>query len=35
MKYAEAGVDVLILVPQIPNLTQVERLAEDVVPLYH
>ena len=34
-KYAEAGVDVLILVPQIPDLMQVERLGEDVLPLYH
>ena len=34
-KYAEAGVDVLILVPQIPALSQVERLAKDVLPLFH
>ena len=34
-KYADAGVDVLILVPQIPHIGQVEQLARDVVPLYH
>ncbi len=32
--YAEAGVDILILFPQIPSLDQVERLAEDVLPAY-
>ena len=32
--YEEAGVDVLILFPEIPSLDQVERLAEDVLPAY-
>jgi alkanesulfonate monooxygenase SsuD/methylene tetrahydromethanopterin reductase-like flavin-dependent oxidoreductase (luciferase family) len=32
--YAEAGIDLLILFPQIPDLAQVERLAEDVLPAY-
>jgi alkanesulfonate monooxygenase SsuD/methylene tetrahydromethanopterin reductase-like flavin-dependent oxidoreductase (luciferase family) len=33
-RYAEAGIDVLYLFPQIPDLAQVERLAEDVLPAY-
>jgi alkanesulfonate monooxygenase SsuD/methylene tetrahydromethanopterin reductase-like flavin-dependent oxidoreductase (luciferase family) len=33
-KYAESGIDLLILFPQIPDLAQVERLAEDVLPAY-
>jgi alkanesulfonate monooxygenase SsuD/methylene tetrahydromethanopterin reductase-like flavin-dependent oxidoreductase (luciferase family) len=33
-KYAEAGIDLLILFPEIPDLAQVERLAEDVLPAY-
>lgn len=32
--YAEGGIDVLILVPQIPSLEQVEKLAEVVLPEY-
>ncbi len=32
--YAEAGVDVLIVFPQIPSLEQVEQLAEHVLPAY-
>jgi alkanesulfonate monooxygenase SsuD/methylene tetrahydromethanopterin reductase-like flavin-dependent oxidoreductase (luciferase family) len=32
--YADAGLDLLILVPQIPSLEQVERLAEHVLPAY-
>jgi len=32
--YAEAGVDVLIVFPQIPALEQVEQLAEHVLPAY-
>jgi alkanesulfonate monooxygenase SsuD/methylene tetrahydromethanopterin reductase-like flavin-dependent oxidoreductase (luciferase family) len=32
--YADAGLDVLILFPEIPRLDQVERLAEDVLPAY-
>lgn len=32
--YAGAGLDVLILFPEIPRLDQVERLAEDVLPAY-
>jgi alkanesulfonate monooxygenase SsuD/methylene tetrahydromethanopterin reductase-like flavin-dependent oxidoreductase (luciferase family) len=32
--YAEAGVDTLILFPEIPSLEQVERLAEGVLPAY-
>jgi alkanesulfonate monooxygenase SsuD/methylene tetrahydromethanopterin reductase-like flavin-dependent oxidoreductase (luciferase family) len=32
--YADAGLDYLILFPQIPSLEQVERLAEDVLPAY-
>ncbi len=32
--YADGGVDVLVLFPQIPDLHQVERLAEDVLPAY-
>lgn len=33
-KYAESRIDLLILFPEIPDLTQVERLAEDVLPAY-
>lgn len=33
-KYVEAGIDLLILFPEIPDLAQVERLAEDVLPAY-
>jgi alkanesulfonate monooxygenase SsuD/methylene tetrahydromethanopterin reductase-like flavin-dependent oxidoreductase (luciferase family) len=33
-KYAEAGIDLLIVFPEIPDLSQVERLAEDVLPAY-
>lgn len=33
-RYAEAGIDVLILFPQIASLDQVERLAERVLPGY-
>lgn len=29
-----AGIDVLILFPEIPSLDQVERLAEKVLPAY-
>jgi alkanesulfonate monooxygenase SsuD/methylene tetrahydromethanopterin reductase-like flavin-dependent oxidoreductase (luciferase family) len=32
--YADAGIDVLIVFPEIPSLDQVERLAEDVLPAY-
>jgi alkanesulfonate monooxygenase SsuD/methylene tetrahydromethanopterin reductase-like flavin-dependent oxidoreductase (luciferase family) len=32
--YEHAGVDVLIVVPQIPSLDQVEQLAEHVLPAY-
>jgi alkanesulfonate monooxygenase SsuD/methylene tetrahydromethanopterin reductase-like flavin-dependent oxidoreductase (luciferase family) len=32
--YADAGLDLLIVFPQIPSLDQVERLAEDVLPAY-
>lgn len=32
--YAEAGIDLLVLFPQIPSLEQVERLAGDVLPAY-
>lgn len=32
--YADAGVDVLVVFPQIPRLDQVERLAEAVLPGY-
>jgi alkanesulfonate monooxygenase SsuD/methylene tetrahydromethanopterin reductase-like flavin-dependent oxidoreductase (luciferase family) len=32
--YAEAGIDLLVVFPQIPSLDQVERLAEDVLPAY-
>lgn len=32
--YADAGIDILILVPQIPDLRQVELLAKDVLPAY-
>ena len=28
------GIDILILVPQIPDLRQVELLAKDVLPAY-
>ena len=33
-KYAEAGIDLLIVFAEIPDLSQVERLAEDVLPVY-
>jgi alkanesulfonate monooxygenase SsuD/methylene tetrahydromethanopterin reductase-like flavin-dependent oxidoreductase (luciferase family) len=33
-KYVESGIDLLILFPEIPDLSQVERLAEDVLPAY-
>jgi alkanesulfonate monooxygenase SsuD/methylene tetrahydromethanopterin reductase-like flavin-dependent oxidoreductase (luciferase family) len=33
-RYAEAGIDVLILFAEIPNLEQVERLADGVLPAY-
>jgi alkanesulfonate monooxygenase SsuD/methylene tetrahydromethanopterin reductase-like flavin-dependent oxidoreductase (luciferase family) len=33
-KYAESGIDLLILFPEIPDLSQVEQLAEDVLPAY-
>jgi alkanesulfonate monooxygenase SsuD/methylene tetrahydromethanopterin reductase-like flavin-dependent oxidoreductase (luciferase family) len=32
--YADAGIDLLVVFPQIPTLDQVERLAEDVLPAY-
>jgi alkanesulfonate monooxygenase SsuD/methylene tetrahydromethanopterin reductase-like flavin-dependent oxidoreductase (luciferase family) len=32
--YAEAGIDLLVLFPQIPSLDQVARLAEAVLPAY-
>jgi alkanesulfonate monooxygenase SsuD/methylene tetrahydromethanopterin reductase-like flavin-dependent oxidoreductase (luciferase family) len=32
--YDDAGIDLLIVFPQIPSLDQVERLAEDVLPAY-
>ena len=32
--YEAAGLDVLVLLPQIPSLDQVERLAEEVLPAY-
>jgi alkanesulfonate monooxygenase SsuD/methylene tetrahydromethanopterin reductase-like flavin-dependent oxidoreductase (luciferase family) len=32
--YEDAGVDILIVVPEIPSLEQVERLAEEVLPAY-
>ena len=32
--YEDAGVDILIVFPEIPSLDQVERLAEDVLPAY-
>ena len=32
--YEEAGLDTLIVFPEIPSLEQVERLAEDVLPAY-
>jgi alkanesulfonate monooxygenase SsuD/methylene tetrahydromethanopterin reductase-like flavin-dependent oxidoreductase (luciferase family) len=32
--YADAGIDILILFPQIPSLDQVEELAEHVLPAY-
>ena len=32
--YADAGLDILILFPEIPDLGQVERLARDVLPAY-
>lgn len=32
--YADGGLDVLILFPEIPSLDQVERLAEGVLPAY-
>ena len=33
-EYAEAGIDLLVLFPQIPSLDQVEQLAEAVLPAY-
>jgi alkanesulfonate monooxygenase SsuD/methylene tetrahydromethanopterin reductase-like flavin-dependent oxidoreductase (luciferase family) len=33
-EYADAGIDVLIVFPQIPSLDQVEQLAEAVLPAY-
>jgi alkanesulfonate monooxygenase SsuD/methylene tetrahydromethanopterin reductase-like flavin-dependent oxidoreductase (luciferase family) len=33
-RYADAGIDVLILFAEIPSLDQVERLAEGVLPAY-
>jgi len=32
--YAQTGIDALYLVPQIPSLEQVERLAEEVLPAF-
>ncbi len=32
--YADSGIDLLIVFPQIPRLDQVERIAEDVLPAY-
>jgi alkanesulfonate monooxygenase SsuD/methylene tetrahydromethanopterin reductase-like flavin-dependent oxidoreductase (luciferase family) len=32
--YADGGLDVLIVFPEIPRLVQVERLAEEVLPAY-
>ena len=32
--YADAGIDFLIVFPQIPSLDQVEQLAEHVLPAY-
>ncbi|MGQ0567913.1 MAG: LLM class flavin-dependent oxidoreductase [Armatimonadota bacterium] len=32
--YADAGIDILIVIPQIPDLKQVESLARDVLPAY-
>jgi hypothetical protein len=32
--YADAGIDELILFPEIPRLDQVERLAEEVLSAY-
>jgi alkanesulfonate monooxygenase SsuD/methylene tetrahydromethanopterin reductase-like flavin-dependent oxidoreductase (luciferase family) len=32
--YADAGIDTLIVFPEIPSLDQVERLAEEVLPAY-
>jgi alkanesulfonate monooxygenase SsuD/methylene tetrahydromethanopterin reductase-like flavin-dependent oxidoreductase (luciferase family) len=32
--YADAGLDILIVFPEIPRLDQVERLAEEVLPAY-
>ena len=32
--YADAGIDLLVVFPQIPRLDQVERLAEHVLPAY-
>jgi hypothetical protein len=32
--YAESGVDLLIVFPQIPRLDQVEELARAVLPSY-
>ncbi|HEX2045590.1 MAG TPA: LLM class flavin-dependent oxidoreductase [Gaiellaceae bacterium] len=32
--YADAGIDVLVVFPQIPSLEQVEQLAEAVLPAY-
>jgi hypothetical protein len=32
--YADAGIDLLVVFPQIPSLDQVEALAETVLPAY-
>jgi hypothetical protein len=32
--YEDAGIDLLIVFPQIPSLDQLERLAEEVLPAY-
>jgi alkanesulfonate monooxygenase SsuD/methylene tetrahydromethanopterin reductase-like flavin-dependent oxidoreductase (luciferase family) len=34
VRYADAGIDVLILFAEVPSLDQVERLAEGVLPAY-
>jgi hypothetical protein len=33
-RYAETGLDSLVLLPQIPDLTQLDALARDVLPGY-
>jgi hypothetical protein len=33
-RYADAGVDSLILTPQVPSLDQVDAIARDVLPAY-